>query len=259
MRPPAVSRSVSCFGPRVDGDRVRLFCFPYGGSGSGVFRGWGRHLPPQTEVWGVNLPGRESRYGEPMPASMQDLAAETAGSISPLLDGPAVFFGHSMGALLAFEVVRRLSAQGGPLPATLIASGYRAPQLPPIGPLLHGLADGPLLDQMARVGGVSAGLLQSPEILELVLPTLRADIGLCENYRYRPGPRLPCRVVALGGEADVEVPAGDLRGWERQAGAGFASQLFPGGHFFIETAQAGFFAVLASEVAWASARRRAPL
>lgn len=250
MRPEGGrARGPTSLGSRSAAPRLRLFCFPYGGAGGGAFRGWKDLVPADVEPWAVNLPGREARYGEPMPATLRDLARQAAQELAPRLDRPFAFFGHSMGALLAFEVARRLAEAGLPAPRKLIASGYGAPQLPLRSAPIHHLPDDAMLAELARAGGVSADLLAAPEILEVILPTLRQDIALCERYAYAPAPPLRCDLAAFGGEADPDVSPEELRGWASQATGRFTCHVFPGGHFFLHEQRERFAQALSGELA----------
>src|SRR5258708_2622210 len=176
------------------GAKLRLFCFPSAGGGASVFRGWGEHLPPGVAVLPVRLPGRETRLGEPPFDLMEQLIEALREAIAPYLDQPFAFFGHSLGAAIAFELARTLPDP----PACLLVSGARAPQLrrdhvPPPPP-----ADEGLIQELRRLDGIPQELLDNQELMQLALPALRADTALYRNYVYTEGPPLACDIRAYG-------------------------------------------------------------
>lgn len=229
--------------------RLRLFCFPYAGGGASLFREWADEVPGNVDVCPVQLPGRERRMAEDPFTRMEPLREALAEGLRPLLDLPFAFFGHSMGALIAFEVARELRRSGGPQPTRLFASGCRAPHLPEIQPPTHHLPEAAFLEEIRRMGGMPRELLDAPELLELLLPVLRADMELCETYEHAPGPTLECPVTVFGGQEDPEVPAGDLDSWSELTTGECRVQLFPGDHFFLQTGAPVFLRTLRQELA----------
>src|SRR3954453_3800140 len=182
--------------------RLRLFCFPYAGGSAQVFRTWSEALPADVEVCAVQLPGRERRSSE-TPIRRAALAVEMlASALSRYLDKTFAMFGHSMGAMLAYEVARRLSAEFGCAPDHLFVSGHRAPHLPSRRRPLHHLADDAFIAGVRALNGTPREVFEHPELVELLLPMLRADFELLETYVELPGPRLSCPITALGGNAD---------------------------------------------------------
>lgn len=185
--------------------RLRLFCFPYAGGSSLIFRQWPQYLPSAIEVCPVHLPMRHNRMHEAAPTRLLTLVESIAHAIRPLLDMPFAFFGHSMGAIISFELARTLRAQGAGEPAHLFASGHRAPQLPnPVLPM-YNLPDSELLKEINRLNGTPPEVLEHPELMQLMLPLLRADFEAIETYSYSPAPRLPHhdfrRATGLGSDA----------------------------------------------------------
>jgi medium-chain acyl-[acyl-carrier-protein] hydrolase len=224
--------------PRLIADpRLRLLCFPYAGGAAHVFHTWPAGLPRDVEVCAVQLPGRAFRFGEPCIARMEPLIEAIDAAAIPLMDRPFALFGHSMGALLAFELARRLRRRGGPRPAQLVVSGYRAPQLPAPLPPLHTLPAGVFVPELRRRHGAPDNALDDPEILELVLPALRADFEIIETYAYAPEEPLDIPLTALGGHDDAGVPVAHLAAWAEQTRSAFEVSVFPGGHFFLHSAQ----------------------
>jgi medium-chain acyl-[acyl-carrier-protein] hydrolase len=153
-----------------------------------------------------------------------------------------------MGALIGFELARALRAAGEPGPVHLIVSGFRAPHLPDRHPAVHELPDDELVARLRRLGGTPPEVLREPELLELMLPLLRADLGICETYRYEAGEPLDCSLTAFGGVEDREVNREELSAWESHGRGPFALHMFPGGHFFLQTAQTLVLRILARDL-----------
>jgi medium-chain acyl-[acyl-carrier-protein] hydrolase len=215
--------------------RLRLFCFPYAGGGAAIYREWPALLPADVEVCAVQPPGREGRLAEVPHADMHDLASALYDAVLAELDRPFAFFGHSNGALMAFELTRTLRRRGGPLPRRLFASGRAAPQLPPVTDPLHDLPADAFRDQLRLLSGTPEEVLEHPELFELLLPLLRADFALDETYRYDPEPPLGVPITALGGLDDPFVSRERVAAWEAQTESGFRLCMLPGGHFFVNT------------------------
>ena len=215
---------------------LRLFCFPYAGGGAAVFRGWAEGLGPEIEVCAVRLPGRESRLREAPFRQHQPLIEALLPALQPELNRRFALFGHSMGALIGFELARELARRGGPMPVHLFVSGHRAPNLPSRVPPLANLPEPEFRDRLRAMGGTPAEILDDPELMTIFGPLLRADLALGEGYAYRDAPPLGCPVSAFGGEDDPRLRPEDLQDWARQTRAPFTLKLFPGGHFFLHTA-----------------------
>lgn len=156
-----------------------------------------------------------------------------ANELSPYLHQPYYFFGHSMGALLSYEVTRNLAKKGKPLPKHLFVSGYHAPQLPGPNPPIHHLPDNDFINKLAKMNGTPSELLANREFLDLFLPSLRADFKMCETYSYIEGPELTCPITVFGGKHDPEASEEMLAAWEMQTSGGFAMQMFEGDHFYL--------------------------
>jgi len=218
----------------------RLFWFPHAGGGTSQVK----CLP---SICPVRLPGRESRLGEAPFESMAALVAALADAIDGYLAQPFAFFGHSMGAAMAFELVRLLRARGKALPEFLIASAARAPQFrrnhvpppPPTGEQFAG--------ELRRLEGIPAEVLDDPVLMRAILPALKADAALYRNYVYAEDPPLACPIRAWGGDAGPNVRREHLEAWAEQTTASFAVRLFPGGHFYLQTNRAEFLAALEGE------------
>lgn len=207
---------------------VRLFCLPHAGAGAGTYREWAHLLPAAVEVVPVQLPGREARFREP---AVRSAGAAVDQLLEPMLariDRPYALFGHSMGALLAFELAHALTEHGRP-PVHLFASGYAGPQLP-ADEGVHLMPDDDLCAHLAGLAGTPDSVLAMPELMRSMLPTLRADFEICEAYRYVTRPPLPFGITALSGVDDVGAP--ELEAWRELTDREFAVHTFPGGHFY---------------------------
>jgi surfactin synthase thioesterase subunit/glycosyltransferase involved in cell wall biosynthesis len=219
----------------------RLFCFPHAGGGAAAFQ------TLALERWSmcpVRLPGRESRISEAPFERMTPLVEALASAIEPWLAQPFAFFGHSMGAVVAFELAGLLRARGLPLPAMLIASSARAPQyrrnhVPPPAP-----SEAQLIDELRRLDGIPVDVLGDPAILRAILPALRADATLYRGYVYVEGAPFALPIRAWGGASDPNITPAHLEAWAAQTTSSFAVRLFPGGHFYLNTARAEFLAAL---------------
>lgn len=192
-------------------------------------------LPDDVEVRPVQPPGREDRYREPALPSIVALAAAVADEMKPYVDEPFALFGHSMGALVAFEVARALRRTGAPEPAMLFLSAYRAPHASVTRTPIHDLPDAEFLDQMRRLQGTPEAVLQNRELVEFLLPALRSDFRACDTYEYVEEPPLAAPFVMYGGDNDAEVGAGHLAEWRAYTTGPFAQRIFPGNHFFIHS------------------------
>jgi medium-chain acyl-[acyl-carrier-protein] hydrolase len=232
--------------------RVTLFCLPFAGGGASVFREWPAGLPAGIEVCPVHLPGRESRFGEPAIGDIDALVDPLLEGLLPHLGGPFALFGHSMGGLIAFELADRLRRRGV-TPAWFFASGVRAPHLPPRPELRHALPDDQFLAAVRQLNGAPPVLLENPEIMSLMLPTLRLDFQLAETYRYRPRPPLDCPVAAFGGRDDRDVPRADLEPWRQQTTGHFEMHVLPGDHFFITPSRDEVLSVIGARLCEATA------
>ena len=214
--------------------QVRLYCIPHAGGGTSAFIPWARYLAPDIELTAVCLPGRERHVGAPPINDMAPLASDLVDAVLPTLREPYALFGHSLGALVAFELGSRLQELGRP-PARLIASSSIPPHLVRLQPPLYRMADDELLAQLIRYGGMPSELADAPEVYELMLPALRADLRIAATYEASPAQRLHCPVTALGGVADRFVAADVLARWGDLTTAEFTCRLLPGAHFYLTT------------------------
>lgn len=238
-------------GARVGADRhhtadasdelLDLYCFPYAGAPAwAVFDAWAIELPEDVRrdvrFWSVDIRSVGPGSRQPVRTSLPDVLDDLLPRFAHLLQPPFVFIGHSMGALVSFEVARALRTEHIPGPEHLVISGHRAPQLPQRRPPVHAQPDDVLLKRLRELDGTPPEVLQEPELLELILPRLRSDLSVCESYEYVPEAPLSCSITALGGISDPEVDRDDLGAWREQTTMGFSIYTFPGGHFFPQTA-----------------------
>lgn len=215
---------------------VRLFCLPYAGGSTAVFRGWAEELPPAVQVCALQLPGRDTRTAELPYRRLSALVDDLCDALVPLLDRPFAVFGHSMGALLGFELVRELRRRDAPLPARLFLAAFRAPDLPNPNIRIHHLPDEVIKAVLAKEG-TPRNVLNSDELMNALLPTLRADFELCDTYQFDWETPLPIPMDVFGGLHDVRVGRADLEGWQAQASREFRLTMLPGPHLFIHDAR----------------------
>ncbi|HEX8922184.1 MAG TPA: alpha/beta fold hydrolase, partial [Pyrinomonadaceae bacterium] len=195
---------------------LRLFCFPYAGGSASIFREWAQSLPATVEVCAIQLPGRGSRLLEPAITKMPRLIKAIAPALVPYLDKPFAFFGHSMGNIISLELARYLRKKMKIEPAHLFVSGSRAPQLPNTEPKSYNLPEAGFMAYLRRLNGTPAEILEHPELMELMLPVLRADFELVQTYVYTHAKPLACPITAFGGSLDKEVGRRGLQAWREQ-------------------------------------------
>ena len=211
-----------------------IYCLPPAGGGAPFFRSWSMLLPPGIALKAVQLPGRQNLSDVPVFTDMAVLAGSVADAVAQDAgETPFAFFGHSMGALTAFEATRELRRLGLPQPKLLALSGYRAPHLPRPLPTVHALPDDQLLARVHALGGIPAEVMRSPELIKLALPVLRADFALLASYKYVAEPPLACPLAVFGGLEDALVPQENLREWRLHSASATTFERFSGGHFFL--------------------------
>ncbi|HEV2708313.1 MAG TPA: alpha/beta fold hydrolase [Pyrinomonadaceae bacterium] len=220
--------------------KLNLFCFPYAGGSAQIFRSWRNAFPAASgvQVWAIQYPGRAVRMQEPPLKDYSLMIERMTPALLPLLTTkPFAFFGHSMGAILAFELTRTLRRQHGLAPLRLLVSGRRAPQVEEDEPATYNLPEAEFIERLRELKGTPAEVLEHEELLQLMLPILRADFELVETYRYRSEPPLQCPISVYGGTQDKEVEEAHLTAWCEQTVASCALKMFEGDHFFLQTAQ----------------------
>lgn len=229
--------------------RLRLFCLPFAGGGASIYRSWARALPSTIEVCPVQLPGRENRLCESPYTDIRPLAETLAGQIQLYAQKPFALYGHSMGALLAFELARVLQRQNAPMPLTLFLAAHRAAHLSPRRAPIYALPREELIRALHRMGGMQAEVAQDQELLDLLLPILRADLTLCDLYRFAPDTQLDCPFHLYGGRDDMEVPPEDMESWSEHSTQSSSLRIFPGGHFFLRSAGDALMQAIGSALA----------
>jgi surfactin synthase thioesterase subunit len=209
-----------------------LACFPHAGGSASFFVPVARALAPNLDVLAVQYPGRQDRRGDACIDDIGELADACLPALLPWLDRPVALFGHSMGAVVAFEVAVRLERDHGIVPRRLFASGRRAPSTHR-DETVHLGDDGHVLDELKRLSGTDARLLGDDEVLAMIMPAIRSDYRAIERYRWRPGPALACPVTALVGDDDPKASVEEVKAWAGHTTGGFDMRVFPGGHFYL--------------------------
>jgi medium-chain acyl-[acyl-carrier-protein] hydrolase len=225
-----------------------LFCFHYSGGSAQVFHDWPKHLPPSVEMGAIQLPGRGLRFYEPHIRGMAQLSRVVAQELLPYLDKPFVFFGHSLGALLCFETARTLRRENQRQPTHLFVSATEAPHRRRNEESLSDLPKDALFKRLREFNGTPVEVLQNDELMELMLPTIRADFELYETYGYHPEAPLECPITIYGGSDDHEVEAERLAAWSEMTVGASEIRMFPGDHFYINSSRAIFLQIFASDL-----------
>lgn len=215
--------------------RLRLFCFPYAGGSAAIFRDWGRRLGADVEVVAIQLPGRGARQSEPALRSIKAIVDALREEIVAFDDRPFIFFGHSNGALIAYELARALQVRGDAIPDHLIVSAKRAPHLRSLRPITFNLPQKEFVDVLREYEGTPKEILEDADLLNFLLPTIRADFSLSDLYQYTPGIALGCDLSLLGSLNDKFVPFDDLLAWSSLTIGLTSHKIMEGGHFFIHS------------------------
>lgn len=218
---------------RARSDRAthKLICFPHAGAGAGTYYEWAERLPAEIELLAVQLPGRQERITENLITDVSALIDAVVDGIAPDVTGNCSFFGHSAGALLAFEVTRALEAAGLPTPSTLFVSGQPAPGGWKA-PAVNGLPDDRFRTALAELGGMDAEVIADDDIMAMVIPLVRLEFRMWEEYELDAGARVSSSIVALTGDADSRSPVPAAAGWSARTSAAFDTKVYPGGHFY---------------------------
>ncbi len=238
--------------PRLRPDvRLRLFCLPYAGGGAAAFRGWQAGVASAIEVCPVRLPGREMRLKEPAITDLPVMLHRLGEALAPYLGEPYAIFGHSMGALLAYELMDCFARAGRPLPAYLFVSGRQAPHVDREAPSqpVERLSDADFLRDIALANAGSRVGVDHPDLAALVLPVLRADFLLCQSYRAVRRPPFPVPLAAFGGLDDPAVDRTALEPWAEHTTRSFSLHMFPGNHMFVHGAAAQVHRMVSEKLA----------
>lgn len=214
-----------------------------------MYHKWPELLAPEVEVCAIRLPGREGRINEPPFRRVMPLVQELAHVLEPLLDKPYALFGHSMGAVTAFELARRLRREGRPAPIHLFVSGCYPPSLlHPRANRTSALTDHEFIEKLKEYNGVPEEVLQEPELMQFFLPMLRADFELFETYSYADGEQLDCPITSFGGLSDPKVDHEHVLGWHKHTKGNFDSHMLPGDHFFLQTGREHLLEVISQDL-----------
>ncbi|WP_328646936.1 alpha/beta fold hydrolase [Amycolatopsis sp. NBC_00348] len=229
------------------GSTARLVCFPYAGGSASFFHPVSARFSPGTDVVALQYPGRQDRRREACVEDIGELADQLAEALAALSAKPTVFFGHSMGAVLAFETAYRLERAGANAPATVVASGRRAPSTRR-DERVHERDDQGLIAELRRLDGTDSAVFGHEELLQLALPAIRGDYTAIETYRCEPGRRIAAPIAVLTGEDDPKTTRPEAEAWREHTSGTFTLRVFPGGHFFLADHQAGVDAELAGHL-----------
>jgi len=228
--------------------RLRLICFPFAGGSANTYRPWADKLPKDVELLAVQLPGRGTRFNEPCIAELPELIKQLVAAIKPFMQMPCVFFGHSMGAIIAYELCVALNRQHEKLPKLLMLSACSAPQLAEQNKALHSLPTKKFWQEVAAINGTQSEILNNSELLDLLEPSLRADFKIVYDWRQRSmenrPPTVPVAMEVFGGRNDTSVNLEQINGWKNYSQLGTNTHLFDGDHFFITHAGNAFFSAL---------------
>jgi medium-chain acyl-[acyl-carrier-protein] hydrolase len=240
----------------VPAPRLRLYCLPHAGGGAVSYRAWAQHLAADIEVVAIRLPGRESRHRETPYTRLDGIVAGLIEEVShDLVRLPYAWFGHSLGALVAFETCREAQRLGLPDPVRLLVSGRPAPHLIPRQPPVHAAPTARIMDRLREMKGTPPEFLEDPSAMAGVLPTLRADLAAAETYQYRPGPPLGCPISVFGGAQDPFATADELSLWRGHSAASCTMRTFPGGHFYLHESHHELLPVIDAELRSSLERR----
>ena len=236
---------------------VPLLCFPHAGGDANVYRAWRRELGANVTVLPVLLPGRGSRMAEPLMSDPEEIVSRVADEAMGLAGAPYAIFGHSMGALLAYGLAGEMARRGAPPPCLLFVSGRGAPHRQgPIEPFAN-LPTPQFRAYLAALGGTPGEVLENEELMALMEPILRVDLGMVERFPYTASRPVPCPIMALAGRSDPRSPLDQVAAWRDLSNGDFAMETFDGDHFFVQSRQAAVTQVLAQ--ALASRTRATPM
>ena len=225
-----------------------MFCFPYAGGGASIFHRWSKCLPQSVDLCPVQFPGREHRLKEPPFTGLSDLVRSIRQALAPYMDKPFVFYGHSMGGLIGFELIRLLRKEGGPQPLHFFVSGCRGPHVIDRERITYNLPEPELLEELRTLNGTPEEVLENPELIQVLLPILRADFEVVETYDYSVERPLSVPISVFGGLQDKKIELHHLEAWSEHTTASCSVRMLLGDHFFLRTAQQDLLRVIAREL-----------
>jgi medium-chain acyl-[acyl-carrier-protein] hydrolase len=235
-------------GKPVSNPALRLFCLPYAGGNVSIFRRWQREMPENVEVCPIELPGRGLRSNEPLNTRMEPLVEHLGRELLPLLDRPFALFGHSMGAILSFELARYVRNRANLSPAQLFVSGWRSPELMDER-RDYDLPTDVFIAMLRRMNGTPDEILENPEALEFLLPIVRADFEAAQTYTYREDLTLSCPIKAFAGIKDLGTPPEMMKSWKNHTTSSFSITILPGDHFFVTQSEATLTRIIGHHLA----------
>ena len=227
---------------------LRLFCFPYAGGSGSIYRDWQSAFPLSVEICPIQLTGRGARLREPLMKRVDSVVKALLRELRPYMDRPFAFFGYSMGAVLSFELARALRDDLAQQPVQLFVSGRRAPDIPMEGPVDYDLPDADLVARLRQLDGTPQEILDNREVLELLLPMVRADFEIVQTYKYVVRPPLQCPIDAFAGVDDTGATPEHMEGWKNQTKRAFSLSVIPGEHFFLLQTREQFLKLLVAKV-----------
>lgn len=219
---------------------LRLFCFPYAGGSSTIFNGWEKRLPAEVDIFALQSPGRGSRFAENPVSCLKTKINTIYKEIIPYMDLPSIFVGHSNGALLAFELARKLiSLEVGDV-KHVVLSAKRAPQLSPIREALYNLPQDKFIEKLRGYNYTPNEVLENEELMELLVPMLRADFALSDTYKFEDESRLTTSTTLFWGNQDNDISKDDMLAWKKCIDGQVNLIEFDDGHFFIDSSKSKF-------------------
>lgn len=228
--------------------KLKLFCLPFAGGGSVSFRSWADGVPDTVEVSAVEIPGRGRRLSEPLLKNMPALVEAAAKGIYQHIDRPFALFGHSMGALLGFELAHFLKENYDLTPAHLFVSGRAAPYIKSREKPIHKLSEPEFIYEIKNFNGTPKEVLEHEELMELMIPILRADFEICETYTCNTKPELECPLTVFGGLQDNGATRDELEAWGKLTQGSFNLRMFPGDHFYLLNTQSTLLQTIARDI-----------
>ncbi len=213
--------------------KFRLFCLPYAGGDSSIYTPWVNQIPDFIELLPIQLPGRSIRIQEPAISSMTELVDQIYLSMLPLLDKPYMLLGHSLGGRVGFELLHKINKTNAPPPKHFIASGSKAPHLPRTNNITYNLPDEEFIEELRKLNGTPSEVINNRELMEFLLPMLKADFCISDNHVTKQKTLLDCSISVFHGEEDTLVSESDARAWQKHFSKPINFQVFSGGHFFI--------------------------
>lgn len=211
---------------------AQLFCIPYAGGGASVFRSWKKYLSPKIAAYAIQLPGRETRFSEPPDRDLKTVALAIADAITRTPNLPFAIFGHSLGAAIAYEVTAQLEAQNRK-PLQLFISGRQSPDRKSLRKPIAHLPDEEFIEQLKAYNTTPREIFENSEIVELLLPMLKADFSMAENYQHQINSKLQTPIIALGSKGDIWLSPESIANWANKTHGSFSSHWFEGGHLYL--------------------------